>query len=63
MDSHIDDMVAYYNINFGDVDMNDTVEEGWKVLMGTGKLVVESSTSFGSNLETCDRNTFDGLTR
>ncbi|KAK5780930.1 hypothetical protein RI543_001317 [Arxiozyma heterogenica] len=63
VDSHIGDMVAHYDINFGDVDMNDTVEEGWKVLMGTGKLVVESSTSFGSNFETCDRDTFDGLAR
>lgn len=63
VDSHIGDMVAHYDINFGDVDMNDTVEGGWKVLMGTGKLVVESSTSFGSNFETCDRDTFDGLAK
>lgn len=30
-------MVAYNGIAFGGVYMYDTVEEGWKVLMETGK--------------------------
>lgn len=59
VNSHIGDMVAYCHINFGGVDMNDTVESGWRVLMRTGKMVVESSTSFGSNFETCDRDVFN----
>ncbi|CAI4945242.1 CGH_3_HP_G0042710.mRNA.1.CDS.1 [Saccharomyces cerevisiae] len=55
-------MGSYYN-DIGAVDMNDYQQGGWRTLMYTGQLVLESSVSFGGEFETCDRNSFDAAAR
>lgn len=53
----------YYDNDIGDVDLSDTVEGGWKLLMSSGQLVMKQTDSFDWNPETCEYNLFDGLAR
>lgn len=56
-------LANYYYSDIGVVDMNDYVNGGWRMLIGTGKMVEEQSTNFGNNFEGCDRSAFEQLAR
>ncbi|KAM9925514.1 hypothetical protein OXX59_003821 [Metschnikowia pulcherrima] len=56
-------LANYYYSDVGVVDMNDSVNGGWRTLIATGKMVEEQSPSFGNDFEGCDCDVFSQLAR
>lgn len=63
VDYYTNDICSAYYVDAGDIDMNDTVQGGWRLLMGTGKLILEQDHNAQNNFEGCDIDTFKGIAR